>query len=136
MQEQKWTPGEDLFIESSSPENRYGVIFEDDGEAAYFYAVEKDEQGEGLRVLDALHIHEEDDPEDKDDAQEDDEPADLKIIWSRDWLKCALVLDGFVHALFDFENQGGYNINEFPPPNDFWTQGDRKLTPELIQRFF
>lgn len=129
-------PGEDLFIESSSPENRYGVIFEDDGEAAYFYAVEKDEQGEGMRVLDALHIHEEDDPEDEDDAQEDDEPADLKIIWSRDWLKCALVLDGFVHALFDFENQGGYNINEFPPPNEFWTQGDRKLTPELIQRFF
>lgn len=136
MQEQKWTPGQDLFLESSSPENRYGVIFEDDGEAAYFYAVEKDEQGEGLRVLDALHIHEEDDPEDEDDAQEDDEPADLKIIWSRDWLKCALVLDGFVHALFDFENQGGYNINEFPPPNDFWTQGDRKLTPELITRFF
>jgi len=136
MQEQKWTPGQDLFLESSSPENRYGVIFEDDGEAAYFYAVEKDKQGEGLRVLDALHIHEEDDPGDVDDAQEDDEPADLKIIWSRDWLKCALVLDGFVHALFDFENQGGYNINEFPPPNDFWTQGDRKLTPELIQRFF
>lgn len=136
MQEQKWTPGQDLFLESSSPENRYGVIFEDDGEAAYFYAVEKDKQGDGLRVLDALHIHEEDDPGDEDDAQEDDEPADLKIIWSRDWLKCALVLDGFVHALFDFENQGGYNINEFPPPNDFWTQGDRKLTPELIQRFF
>lgn len=136
MQEQKWTPGEDLFIESSSPENRYGVIFEDDGEAAYFYAVEKDEQGEGLRVLDALHIHEEDDPGDEDDAEEDDEPADLKIIWSRDWLKCALVLDGFVHALFDFESQGGYNISEFPPPNDFWTKGDRKLTPELIQRFF
>jgi hypothetical protein len=136
MQEQKWSPGEDLFVESFSPENRYGVVFEDDGESAYFYAVEKDEQGEGLRVLDALHIHEEDDPEDEDDAQEDDEPADLKIIWSRDWQKCALVLDGFVHALFDFENQGGYNINEFPPPNDFWTQGDRKLTPELIQKFF
>jgi hypothetical protein len=136
MQEQKWSPGEDLFLESFSPENRYGVVFEDDGESAYFYAVEKDEQGEGLRVLDALHIHEEDDPEDEDDAEEDDEPADLKIIWSRDWQKCALVLDGFVHALFDFENQGGYNINEFPPPNDFWTQGDRKLTPELIQKFF
>lgn len=136
MQELKWTPGQDLFIESSSPENRYGVIFEDDGEAAYFYAVEKDGQGEGLRVLDALHIHEEDDPEEDEGAEEDDEPADLKIIWSRDWLKCALVLDGLVHALFDFENQGGYNVNEFPPPNDFWTKGDRKLTPELIQKFF
>jgi hypothetical protein len=129
MQEEKWTPGQDLFIESFAPENHFGVVFEDDGEAAYFYAVEKDEQGAGLRVLDALHIRE---------VEEGDavKPADLKIIWSRDWLKCALVLDGFVHALLDFENQGGYNINEFPPPNDFWTRGDRKLTPELIQRFF
>jgi hypothetical protein len=159
MQEQSWTPGEDLFLESFSPENHYGVVFEDDGEAAYFYAVEKDDEGAGLRVLDALHIREvgeneeseEDEPskedvseesEEPDDAGEDAEPgeaaapADLKIIWSRDWLKCALVLDGFVHAIFDFENQGGYNINEFPPPNSIWTQGDRKLTPELIQRFF
>ena len=152
MQEQKWTPGQDLFIESFSPENRHGVIFEDDGEAAYFYAVEKDEQGEGLRVLDALHIHEEDGPEEthgseelqeteedeetEEEEDEDHEPADLKILWSRDWQKCALVLDGFVHALFDFENQGGYNLNEFPPPNEFWTKSDRKLSPEIIQRFF
>jgi len=128
MQEQQWTPGRDFFIDSVSPENQYGVVFEDDGEAAYFYAVEKDEQGDGLRVLDALHIYESEDHTPK--------PTDLKIIWSRDWLKCALVLDGFVHALFDFENQGGYNINEFPPPNSFWTNGDRKLTADLIQRFF
>jgi hypothetical protein len=129
MQEQKWTPGEDFFTDSLSPENHYGVVFEDDGEAAYFYAVEKDAKGDGLRILDALHIHES-------DGDAPATPTDLKIIWSRDWLKCALVLDGLVHALFDFENQGGYNVNEFPPPNEFWTQGDRKLTPELIKRFF
>ena len=141
MQEQQWTPGQDLFIESFSPENRYGVVFEDDGEAAYLYAVEKDDQSAGLRVLDALHIHESEEAAGPDAAGSEQTPAtpnptDLKIIWSRDWLKCALVLDGFVHALFDFENQGGYNINEFPPPNDFWTKGDRKLTAELIGQYF
>ena len=144
MQEQQWTPGKDLFIESFSPENRYGVVFEDDGETTYLYAVEKD-QDNGLRILDALHIHEAGEREDRQDADDPplgpksdlaSRPTDLKIIWSRDWLKCALVLDGFVHALFDFENQGGYNINEFPPPNEFWTHGDRKLTAELIQQFF
>ncbi|HWB92661.1 MAG TPA: DUF2251 domain-containing protein [Puia sp.] len=129
MQEQQWTPGEDLFLESFSPENHYGVVFEDDGETAYFYAVEKDDEGAGLRILDALHIRESGEVSAADGT-------DLKIIWSRDWLKCALVLDSFVHALFDFGNQSGYNINEFPPPNEFWTQGDRKLTPELIQQFF
>ena len=129
MQEQDWVPGQDLFIESFSPESRYGVVFEDDGEAAYFYAVERDSEGAGVRVLDALHIHE---SEDKAGAK----PSPLKIVWSRDWMKCALVIDGYCHALFDFEAHGGYNINEFPPPNDFWSKGDRKLSDELIQKLF
>ena len=129
MQEQDWVPGQDLFIESFSPESRYGVVFEDDGEAAYFYAVEKDREGMGVRVLDALHIHES-------AGDESTKPSPLKIVWSRDWLKCALVIDGYCHALFDFEAHGGYNINEFPPPNDFWSKGDRKLSDELIQKLF
>ena len=128
MQDHQWTAGEELYLERFSPENRYGVVFEDDGETAYFYAVEKDQE-RGLQILDALHIRESGEVPAAD-------AADLKIIWSRDWLKCALVIDGFVHALFNFEDQGGYNIDEFPPPNEFWTQGDRKLTAELIQRYF
>ncbi len=137
MQEQDWTAGQDLFIESFSPESRYGVVFEDDGEAAYFYAVQKDDEGAGVRVLDALHIHETEGDEDPDrEGAGHAGPSPLKIVWSRDWMKCALVIDGFCHALFDFEAQAGYNINEFPPPNDFWSKGDRKLSDELIQRLF
>ncbi|HEY6899683.1 MAG TPA: DUF2251 domain-containing protein [Puia sp.] len=130
MQEKKWTPGEDLFVESWSPESRYGVVFEDDGEAAYFYAVQKDEEGGGMNILDALHIHE------REEGDEPEATRPLLIVWSKDWLKCALVIDGFCHALFDFEAHGGYNINEFPPPNQFWTRGDRKLTDEMIKSIF
>src|ERR1700761_869704 len=93
MQEKQWTPGEDLFIESFSPESRYGVVFEDDGEAAYFYAVEKDGEGAGLHILDALHIHETETP-----GSEAAKP--LLIVWAKDWMKCALVIDGYCHALF------------------------------------
>jgi len=129
MQEQKWTPGEDLFVESFASEGRFGVVFEDDGDAAYFYAVEKDESGAGLNILDALHIYE--------GGKVEDVPAKpLLIIWARDWMKCALVIDGYCHAIFDFKAHGGYNINEFPPPNDIWTKGDRKLTEELIRSLF
>ncbi len=127
MQEQKWTPGEDLFIESFASEGRWGVVFEDDGEAAYFYAVEKDENGGGLSILDALHIYE---------GGKGEGPKPLLIIWAKDWMKCALVIDGYCHAIFDFKAHGGYNINEFPPPNDIWTKGDRKLTDELIRSLF
>jgi hypothetical protein len=150
MQERQWTPGEDLFVESFSSENLYGVVFEDDGQTAYFYAVEKDKEGAGLRVLDALHIRETGVEPAEDGHVEDgagqasdngpvptaQKPSKLQIVWSRDWMKSALVIDGYCHALFDFIAHGGHNINEFPPPNEFWTQGDRKLTMELMQRLF
>jgi hypothetical protein len=127
MQEKEWVPGEDLFVESLSPENSYGVVFEDDGETAYFYAVVKDKEGTGMQVLDALHIW---------DKDEEAKKSRLMIIWSHDWLKAALVIDGACHALFDFETHGGYSINEFPPPNEIWTQGDRKLTTEKMEKIF
>lgn len=131
MLEKDWTPGEDLFLESFAPENRFGIVFEDDGESAYFYAVEKDGEGAGVRILDALHIHEA-----ADENAPPDKPSRLQVIWSRDWQKAALLVDGYVHALFDFATHGGYNINEFPPPNAIWTNGDRRLTDELIRQSF
>src|ERR1700722_18497626 len=80
MQEQQWIPGEDLFVESFSPENSYGVVFEDDGQTAYFYAVEKDKEGAGLRVLDALHIQETgDEPEEDEEDEEDEDLADGNV---------------------------------------------------------
>ncbi|MBS1934220.1 MAG: DUF2251 domain-containing protein [Bacteroidetes bacterium] len=130
MQKQKFVWGEDLFIESFSPENRYGTVFEDDGETAYFYAVEQDEEGKGQRILDALHIYETTKTKKKRNVSE------LMIVWSKDWLKCALIIDSACHAIFDFEKQGGYNINEFPLPNSFWTKHGRKLTNEIIQNLF
>jgi hypothetical protein len=139
MQEGEWIPGEDLFLESFSPENRFGAVFEDDGEAAYFYAVEKDKEGAGVRILDALHIHESGNEPGEADGQpgaDAQKPSRVQIVWSRDWMKCALVIDKLCHALFDFEAHGGYNINEFPPPNEIWTQGDRKLTDQLMRRLF
>lgn len=130
MQEKDWVVGEDLFLESFAPENAFGVVFEDDGAAAYFYAVEKDKEGAGVQVLDALHIYE------RDEEDEVPETRKLMIVWSRDWLKAALVIDGRCHALFDFDAHGGYNINEFPAPNEIWTREGRKLTDELVQRLF
>jgi hypothetical protein len=127
MQEKRLVRGEDSFIESFSQENKHGVVFEDDGETGYFYAVERDEEGQGLRVLDALHIYE---------VEAGGSESKLLIVWSRDWEKCALVIDGFCHAIYDFKARGGYNINEFPPPNEIWTQGERKLTDELIRSLF
>jgi hypothetical protein len=130
MQQQNFVAGKDVFIESFSPENNYGVVFEDDEETGYFYAVEIDPATKQQRILDALHIYE------ADEITEERKQSTLLIIWSKDWLKCALVIDDECHAVFDFENQGGFNINEFPPPNSFWTKKGRKLTDDIITEIF
>jgi hypothetical protein len=130
MQEKSFVLGEEFFAESYAPENNYGVVFEDDGETAYFYAVEKEPDREIPQILDALHIYE------SGSFLAEKRPSKLVIVWARDWLKAALVLDGLCHAVFDFIKQAGYNINQFPPPNEFWTKADRKLTNELIAKLF
>ena len=154
MQERSFVKGVDNYIESFSPENKFGVVFEDDGETGYFYAVERDAEGQGMRVLDALHIYEADDEEDQGgppgsgaegvrtgsgdagNSVDGRKTSKLLLVWSTDWNKCALVIDGFCHAIYDFVVQGGYSINEFPPPNAIWTKGERRLTDELLKTMF
>ena len=58
MQEKLLVRGSVLFVESFAQENKHGVIFEDDGETGYFYAVEQYPEGKGYSILDALHIYE------------------------------------------------------------------------------
>ena len=130
MQEKTFLQGEDTFIESYASANQFGVVFEDDGQTGYFYAVEISAENPEPRILDALHIYE------AEHLPPGRLPVKALIVWSKDWLKCALVLDDRCHALFDFSKHGGYNINEFPPPNQFWTKQDRKLTNDLLKDIF
>ena len=120
LREQPFTAGEAIFIECPSPENDFKVVFEDDTDTGYFYALE------GEKIVDALHIY----------NLEEAENGVLKIIWSRDWKRCALLINNACHAIFDFENQGGYCASEFPPPNEIWTKGERTLTDEMFFDLF
>ena len=129
MFEKEWVPGEDLFEQSHSPENSYGVVLEFDGETLYLYALDTGAQEGEMGILDALFIWQRQEEPDK-------LPVKLQLFWSQDWQKCALVIDGKCHAIFDFAAHGGYNVSEFPPPNNIWTRGDRKLTNEIIQQLF
>jgi hypothetical protein len=131
LSDQPFKPGEEVFIECVSEESPFMVIFEDDTDTGYFYALEVTDPEKGEhRILDAVHIY------NVEETADQEKPWNLKIIWSKDWLRCALVINGNCQAVFDFENQGGYNLNEFPPPNEFWTKGERKLTNEMIADFF
>ena len=52
--EQRVIRGDDAFWESMSPNGRYGVVFEDDGETGYFYGLDTSLQEQPIVV--AAHI--------------------------------------------------------------------------------
>jgi hypothetical protein len=129
LREQAHNAGEAIFIDCINDINKYAVAFEDDTDTGYFYAFVLDAEGKQL-VLDALHIYNiEEIPEEK-------RKGIIRIVWSKDWQRCALVINNYCHAIFDFENHGGYCRNEFPPPNEFWTKGERTLTNEMVTALF
>lgn len=130
LQEQSFVAGEDTFIESVSSENNYAVVFEDDTETGYFYAIELNKETGEQQVLDAVHIYE---VEAIDAAKK---AGQIKILWSTDWVRCALLINNYCQAIFDFANHGGYCRNAFPPPNEIWTKGDRMLTDQMVNELF
>lgn len=130
LKEQSFVAGELTFVESSSSENNYAVAFEDDTETGYFYAIEIDKKTGEQQILDAVHIYE------AAYIERAKRAGVINIIWSTDWLRCALLINNYCQAVFDFAHQGGYCRNEFPPPNDIWTKGNRKLTDEMVLNFF
>jgi hypothetical protein len=99
--------GNPIVIEAESPDGRFGVVFEDDGETGYFYA--RDFSVESLFV-DALHIYSVKDVTDRHLT------STVHILWSADSSKSCLIINQYPHALFDFSAKRGHNRDEFPTP--------------------
>lgn len=122
-EERTYKVGQDTFIDSTA-ENNNAVVFEDDGETGYFYAVDRNK---GLDILDALHIYNVADVADK------DIPSTIKILWTEDLNTAILSINNYYHAVFDFQNKAGYCRTGFPAANSKWTMvPDRLLTDKLI----
>lgn len=115
-EEQIFNVGEDTFVDSTA-ENNNAVVFEDNCETGYFYAL--DRNNNGLKVLDGLHIYNVENVTDK------DKPSVVKILWTQDLTKAFLSINDYYHA--------GYCRNGFPETNNPWTKvRERKLTASLI----
>jgi len=125
--EEALTVGTGTVVDSWSPQGRYAVVFEDDGETGYFYALGA--VGEENPILDALHIYNVDSVADR------ERPSTLQIVWSADGLKAALVINRYPHAAFDFEARRGYCRTGFPPPNPGWTQHGHEWDDAVLELF-
>lgn len=119
------TIGEDTFISSEVDLSR-AVVFEDNEETGYFYAIRREN---GMEILDALHIY------DVASIVDKHIPSTLKILWTEDKLKVFLSINNYYHAAFDFRNQAGYCRNAFPNSRSPWTKvEERELTDQLIEK--
>lgn len=118
--------GEAFLVGSNSAENTFAVFFEDDGETGYFYAL--DEQHE-RPIVDALHIY------NVKDVMDRHVPSKIQIAWSNDWRKSALIVNDYVHAVFDFDQKRGYCRTGFPPADKNWTSFEHDWSDEALELF-
>lgn len=119
--------GTKMVVDSVSTQSSFAVVFEDDGDTGYFYGL--DPSREGNPILDAMHIYNVSAVTDR------DQPSAVKIVWSDDGLKAALVINEYPHAVFDFEAKRGYCRTGFPPADKRWTLFDHSWDDRALQLF-
>jgi hypothetical protein len=125
--EQTIQVGQSIVVEGPSPTAHYGVVFEDDGTTGYLYGL--DFTHEDNPIVDALHIYNVDQVIDR------EKPSKVQLAWSQDGLKAVLLINGFAHAVFDFEVRRGYCRTGFPPPDPKWTKQDHTWDDRALELF-
>jgi hypothetical protein len=120
--------GRPTVYESDAEHRPYGVVFEDDGRTGYFYA--RDYNQSDVPFVDALHIYS------VKGVLDADRPSTLRIIWSHDWTKSALLLNDMPHAMFDFQSKVGFSKDEFPDADPRFSWSREPLGPEIKSYFY
>lgn len=100
------------------------VMFEDDGDSGYFYALDLTQTEQP--VVDSLHIY------NVDAIEARHETRKLQICWSEDGNTAYLFINDYPHGVFDFTRLVGYNHSKFPQPElgSMWSH--ETLTDQLV----
>jgi len=126
--EETLTVGNPIIIPQDSPNGRYSAFFEDEGETGYFYAVDFSRSADS--IVDAVHIYSVADVLDR------DKPSQVKIVWSDDGMKCALLINDYPHATFNFGLRRGYCRTNFPnfdnPKDGSWIKSDHAWSGDAV----
>ena len=127
MSAQVFQIGSAAVLQSDAPAGTRSVVFEDDGQTGYFYALAPGESA--LELLDALHVY---------NAEQDLRGVDCRIelAWTADSSKAGLRVNGSLWAVFDFEREQGWSRSNFPPPAGRWKMPARPEWDEsLVHQF-
>ena len=107
--------GEQSVVESYAGCSPFGAVFEDDGETGYFYGL--DTRLGDAQVLDALHVY------NVASVRDRERPNEVDVVWSKDGRRAALLINGYAHAAFDFEDRRGYCRTGFPSSSQWSVSG-------------
>ena len=116
----------DTIVDSTAVGGERSVIFEDDGTTGYFYAVRP---GAELEILDVLHVY------DVASVADRHTPVKVQLVWDETWTAALLLINGYGHALYDFQRSAGFCRNAFPAARNGQLP-KRELTDELIEQYF
>ncbi|MDG2955718.1 DUF2251 domain-containing protein [Bisgaard Taxon 10/6] len=102
------------------------VMFEDDGETGYFYALNTEEP---QPVVDSLFVYGCHDIEGK------HEPRTFQICWTEDGMQAFLLVNGYPHASFDFARLVGFNHSKYPEPDlgSMWSRDE--INDDLVKKW-
>ncbi|MGF6590111.1 DUF2251 domain-containing protein [Pseudomonas sp. 2835] len=126
--EQQLNVGQATVIEAPAQEGPFVVVFEDDENTAYFYAL--DSSASDNPIQDALHIYNVEDISDR------EKPSTVKIGWSMDHSKAVLLINEYPHAVFDFTGQQGYCHSGFPPSvGKGWSPQGHEWQEDVLKLF-
>jgi hypothetical protein len=98
-----------VVIESRPTDPPFWVVFEDDGDTGYLYALDA-RRGDEDPIFDALHVY------DAGVVSDSDRPHELRFVWSDDERAVALTINGRAHAMVDFGEPRLMCVSGFPPP--------------------
>ena len=113
----------------STVHEHFVVMFEDDGETGYFYAMDLHQAEQP--IVDSLFVYNVSDI----DQNSLKEPRRLEICWSEDGYQAFLLINGYPHAVFDFHQFVGYNHTKFPQPDlsSMWVH--KETTNEHVEKW-
>jgi hypothetical protein len=110
--------GDKFVLQKDAPSRLVTVVFEDDGDTGYSYALAPTAAGE-LELLDALHVY---------NAEDSLRGVDVKleIVWSEDSQLAGIRVNASLWALFDFTAETGWSRSNFPPPGGRWRMAESR----------
>ena len=120
--------GTKFVAQVDAPSHLTTIVFEDDGDTGYLYALAP--TNDSLELLDALHIY---------NAEDNLRGADvqLEFLWTDDSSKAALRVNAALWAVFDFAQETGWTRSNFPPPAGSWRMMEERPAWDdaLIKQF-